>query len=77
VGAAIVVVAALLVVVGVTVLVVLLADVDGDGAATGVSPMEYTFNRHAFPHVAVDPAHFIEQSESAVLAVEGGEVEEQ
>jgi hypothetical protein len=71
------VVAALLVVVGVTILVVLLADIDEEGAATGVSPMEYTFSRHAFPHFAVDPAHCIEHSESAVLAVEGGAVEEQ
>lgn len=67
----------LLVVVVITALGVLIADVDEDGAATGVSPMEYTFTRHAFPHVAVDPAHFIEQSESAVFAVAGGAFEEQ
>ena len=67
----------LVVVVGVEVVLVLIAEVVAGDVTTGVSEIEYTFRRQAFPHVAVDPAHFMEQSESAVLAVAGGAVEEQ
>lgn len=67
----------LIVVLGVTLVVVLMAEVVEGDVTTGVSEMVYTFKRQAFPQVAVDPAHFIEQSESAVLAVAGGAVEEQ
>ena len=67
----------LLVVVGVALVVVLATEVVAEGVTNGVSEMVYTFKRQAFPQVAVDPAHFIEQSESAVLAIAGGAVEEQ
>lgn len=51
--------------------------VEGDGAATGVSLMAYTYVRHAPPQVAVDPAHFCAQSVFAVFAVASGAAEPQ